>query len=283
MKKILSFILALCLLSALVSAAAEGNGAAGREPGLFGRLSRVDGADERLAILEEIAEPVAASFAAEGFTVEVCQAYYEGNRVYAAYRAEGTGFMIQDGLVLESGSYADIIAGEETEQEDGSVAGWKECIVPDEETADSQTFCLVFGQADENRISFTLARHEYGQYLEGASAAETCPAAAELAAGKLDLKGTVRLTSPEQAASWIAWQEGEEDTGTDVIVCWNLYQGGELVSFDLFGASRVIEPDQVVFEVMFPLPDGFDGLSLVPEYGEGGENPEEAILLKPAG
>ena len=31
------------------------------------------------------------------------------------------------------GDYADIIAGNETRREDGSVIGWKECIVPEEE------------------------------------------------------------------------------------------------------------------------------------------------------
>ncbi len=56
----------------------------------------------------------------------------------------------KDGLDLEDGSYADIIAEEEIEQDDGSVIGWKECIVPDEEAADNQTFSLVFGQSYES-------------------------------------------------------------------------------------------------------------------------------------
>ena len=95
----------------------------------------------------------------------------------------------------------------------------------------------------------------------------------------MDLKGTVVLISPEQAASWIAWQEGEEETGTDVIACWNLYQNGELVSCDLSGASEVLT-DGVVFSVMFPYMEDLSGLTLVPEYSAGGEKPDEAIPLE---
>ena len=95
------------------------------------------------------------------------------------------------------------------------------------------------------------------------------------------MKGKVRVVSPEQAVSWIAWQEGEEETCTDVISCWNLYQNGVLVSADLYGASEVIGTDEIVFEVLFPRMDDLNGLSLVPEYSEGGEKPDEAITLEP--
>ena len=97
--------------------------------------------------------------------------------------------------------------------------------------------------------------------------------------GKIDLKGIVVITSPEQAASWIAWQEGKESTGTDVIACWNLYQNNELVSYDLFAASEVLT-DGVIFSVLFPFMEDLSGLMLVPEYSEGGEKPEEAIVLE---
>ena len=96
----------------------------------------------------------------------------------------------------------------------------------------------------------------------------------------MDLKGIVILTSPEQAASWLAWQEGKEGTGTDVISSWNLYQNGELVSYDLFGASEVHE-DDVTFSVMFPFMEDLSGLSLVPEYSGAGEKTDEAIILEP--
>ena len=71
--------------------------------------------------------------------------------------------------------------------------------------------------------------------------------------------------------------EGTEDTGTDVISCWNLYQNGEPVSADLFGETAVNGTEEVVFAVMFPFMEDLGGLALVPEYSEGGEKPDEAI------
>ena len=272
-------IILLGIAAALILASASA--ASGSGAGLFGVLSGEEGADERLNALEKTAEQVSASVVTDQYAIEVSQAYYEGNRIYISYRASGTLPGMQDGIDLEDGSYADIIFGDETVQEDGSVIGWKECIVPDGKNTDSQTFSLVFGPSEENRIRFTLNRNDYDQYLQGVSSAETCQARAEIARGKVDLKGTVRLISPEQAASWIAWQEGEEETGTDVIVCWNLYRNGEPVSIDLFAASRVNGTDEVVFDVMFPYLEDINGLSLVPEYSQGGENFEEAIPREP--
>ena len=52
--------------------------------------------------------------------------------------------------------------------------------------------------------------------------------------------GNVTGSSPEQVASWLAWQEGEEGTGTDVIACWNLYRNGTPVSSEYFSAILFI-------------------------------------------
>ena len=65
-----------------------------------------------------------------------------------------------------------------------------------------------------------------------------------------------------------------------MIACWNLYQNGEPVSVDLYGASEVLT-DGLVFSVMFPAMDDLTGLTLVPEYSEAGEKPDEAIVLEP--
>ena len=89
------------------------------------------------------------------------------------------------------------------------------------------------------------------------------------------------MTSPEQAASWLAWQEGEEETGTDVIVSWNLYQHGEPVSTDLFGETAVTGMEDLTFAVMYPFMEDLSGLTLVPEYAGAGEKPDEAIALEP--
>ena len=275
-RKTASLLLTLSLLILSVSAAAaSGNG-------LFSVLIETDCTDERLAALDAAAENISVSRTDGSVTVEVSQAYYEGNRVYISYRATGP-ILEQDGLSLEDGAYADIIAGGSTELEDGSVIGWKECIVPEDHLAQTQTFQLVY-RASENgesqSLSFTLPHREYDRFLQGVMQSDACRARAILYRGKVDLKGAVVLTSPEQAASWRAWQEGEEETGTDVIACWNLYQNGEPVSCDLFGASEVLT-DGVVFSVMFPAMEDLTGLSLVPEYSEAGEKPDEAIALEP--
>lgn len=277
-KKAMAFILAV--VWAMVSFPA----ALASEGGLFAKMIETEYADERLSRLDEIAETVSVPQNEGGITVEVSQAYYEGNRVYVSYTASAP-IEEQDGLELEDGSYADIIAGGSVQQEDGSIIGWKECIVPEDELANTQTFCLVYriaGSEEKRMLKFTLKQNAYDQYLQGDSPAAAYQARTILYMGKIDLKGIVVITSPEQAASWIAWQEGKESTGTDVIACWNLYQNGELVSADLFGESAVNGTDEVVFSVMYPYIDDLSGLTLVPEYSEAGEKMDEAIRLETA-
>ena len=278
-KKAISLVLSVSLLIFSACAAAA---AGDTESGLFSRMIETEYSDERLAVLDGVAETVSVSQTEGSVTVEVSQAYYEGNRVYISYRASA---MIneQDGLYLEDGAYAEIMGGGSVRLEDGSVIGWKECIVPEDELADTQTFLLVYrlpGSEEKRSLSFTLKHHEYEHYLQGVSPDGANRARAVLYTGKVDLKGVVVLTSPEQAASWRAWQEGEEGTGTDVIACWNLYQNGEPVSCDLYGASEILT-DGLIFSVMFPFMEDLSGLALVPEYSEAGEKPEEAIVLEP--
>lgn len=249
--------------------------------GLFSEMNETEYADERLPILDEVADTVSTTQTEGSVTVEISQAYYEGNRVYISYKASSQ-ILEQDGLILEDGSYADIIAGGKVQKEDGSVIGWKECIVPEDELADTQTFFLEYSipeTAEKRKLGVALNRHEYSQFLSGVSTVESYQARAFMYIGKVDLKGIVVLTSPEQAASWHAWQEGADSTGTDVISCWNLYQNGELVSCDLFGESAVNE-DDVTFAVMFPFMEDVSGLTLVPEYSDAGEKPDEAIALE---
>ena len=265
----------------VLSLSAAGASAAG----VFGELARQEGADERLLLLENAAEEIGISCTTEdGVTVEIDQAYYEGNHVYVAYRVLNGMAAVQDGLELENGTYADIIAGDETELEDGSTAGWKECVIPEEEAVDVLTFRLMimksFESDESTYLGFTLNRHEAELRLQGASPADSYQARAEVAMGKIDMKGYVYLHSAEQAAAWLAWQEGEEETGADPIGGWTLYQNGEPVSADLYGAFRVEEgTDEIVFEVMFPRMEDLSGLALVPDYTQSGEKPEEAIEL----
>lgn len=276
-RRTMALALAALLLMMAVSVAAASGG------GLFAEMMETEYTDERLAALDAAAETISVSQTTGDVTVEVSQAWYEGNRVFVSFRSSGF-ILIQDGLELEDGSYADIIAGGDTQLEDGSIIGWKECIVPEKELADTQTFLLAYrtdGSEEKTTLSFTLNQHAYDQSLQGVSPATAYQAQAVLYRGKVDLKGVVTLTSPEQAASWLAWQEGEEETGTDVIGCWNLYQNGKPVSTDLFGASEVIGTDRVDFTIMFPFLDDLRGLTLVPEYSEAGDKPDEAIVLEP--
>jgi len=270
------FIAALFFLSAVA--------AAGSEAGVFGELIDSDCTDERLSALDQAAETISVSQTAGDATVEVCQAYYEGNRIFVSYRASGS-VMVLDGLEMNDGAYADIIAGGEKDAGNGMIIGWKECIVPEDELAETQTFYLAYRAGDSGEkglLQFTVKQHAYDQYLQGASQTGSYQAWAILYMGKVDLKGIVSIRSSEQAAGWIAWQEGEEGTGTDVIACWNLYRNGEFVSGDLFGASEVNGTEEVIFAVMFPFMEDLSGLTLVPEYSEAGEKTDEALVLEPA-
>ncbi len=347
-RKTMSFLM-IAVLAALMLSAAPASAA-----GLFGELARDEGADPRLAALDNVAEPLSVSYTTEdGVAVEICQAFFEGNRVYLSYRLtgstvrtelhdgvpedgirwdeeyqdfvaaeqwsndspelqkeiewlDGTGqrwaesrvTSVSDGITLSDGTYADITAGIEKRRQNGSVAGWKECLIPEENLAETLTFQLNLRQSREilfqdgktlkrlyedlGRIvvPFTLARNGYACRLHGTSASGI-EAAAEFTAGRADLKGTVRVVSPEQARGWTAWQEGKDDTGTDLIMWWNLYQNGEPVDLDGDGGSYVSEDSGVVFELQYPLLSSLEGLSLVPEYSDSGEHPEEAVALQP--
>ena len=351
MKKSIAVILAVSLLILSVPAAfADGSG-------FFGILAREEDSDERLPVLEEVAEEVSVTLVTGcGIPVEIGQAYCEGNRVFVSYRIGASTDLIElfegapedgiewdvteenwipaeipawypdtqkengwldgkgqrwlkspycsvlDGLDMEDGSYADIYAGFESRQADGSVIGWKECFIPEGKEADALTFRLGvsgavavkfqdsstfkenFGKPEREYLSFTVIRNNSLRRLQGVSPAEPGRARAELAAGNIDITGAVCLAAPDQAASWLAWQDGEEDeSGTDIILCWNLYRDGELVSADLDGSVDVSETgDELLFGLMFPRMEDLTGLSLVPEYAGSGEHPEEAIPLEAA-
>ena len=274
-KKALTLILAASLLVFSASAAFAS------ESGLFSEMIDTEFSDDRLATLDQVAETVSKSMEAGSVTVEISQAYYEGNRVYISYKASGM-ILEQDGLDLEDGTYADIVAGGSIQKKDKSIVGWKECIVPEDKLADTQTFFLVFSLPAGNEkytLGVSLKHHDYDHFLQGTSPASAYQARAILYAGKVDLKGLIVLTSPEQAATWHSWLNEEEGTGTDAVVFWVLYQNGEPVSDDLYGANDVFE-DDVTFSVMFPAMEDLSGLSIVPEYGDAGVKPEEAIVLE---
>ena len=59
---------------------------------------------------------------------------------------------IQDGLVLEDGTLLPFVAGTESKQKDGSVIGWRECVVPEEKITDTLAAGLYF--SCENAIKY---------------------------------------------------------------------------------------------------------------------------------
>ena len=347
MKKKLSVSVILVIVLVIVSMSA----ALAAELGLFGKLAQVFDPDGRLVVLDETADTVNSSFTTEdGITVEIGQAYYEGNRVFMSYRMSGNiasvelyegapekdvpwsfvqenfvakenmlsihpelqklinwldgkgqrwgisrEAMLHDGLSLEDGTYLDIIGGDSYVQEDGSIIGWKECEIPEDRIQDTLTFKTVLfrnmtlefqdfstlrwysERGESTNIFFTLRRNDHFVYLSGSLETDTLAAQASFTAGKIDLKGTIKLNCP---AVWgEAWMDWENELDVDMIGSWNLYQNGQLVSES--GTESIHMPDTgtISFEQLYPHMANLDGLTLVPVYSQSGEHLEEAIPL----
>ena len=86
----------IALILSVVLAVLSIPAASAEEPGIFGKMAEGICAGERMNLLEEAAEEVSVSVTAEdGTKAEVCQAYYEGNRVFVSYRmGANTDFVI---------------------------------------------------------------------------------------------------------------------------------------------------------------------------------------------
>lgn len=77
---VFAIVLMLLMMSAAVAAGL----------GLFGQIGEREHADARLPGLERVSESVGLSFeTAEGVTVTIAQAYYDGERVFISYTVEG--------------------------------------------------------------------------------------------------------------------------------------------------------------------------------------------------
>ena len=92
LRKTITVILAISVIVLSISAAfAAGNG-------LFGEVAAQEGeyADKRLSVLDGIADkPAAVQTLEDGITVEVNQAYYEGSRIFVAYKLGSNADLIQ--------------------------------------------------------------------------------------------------------------------------------------------------------------------------------------------
>lgn len=349
MKKLsVSMILVIALIALTMSVSL----AAGL--GLFGELSRSDQtADERLDALEDASETVSVRIAtADGITLEIGQAYYEGSRVFISYRLSGNlcrfalhegapegdftwdvdeehfifgrqmgsdnpieqdairqldgngqrwleedTAALHDGLSLLDGTYLQIIGGDDVYQPDGSVIGWKECEIPQDKIADVLDFkavlfrghSVLFQDGDHFRrqytrgestdLPFTLRRNDRLACLTGETKTGGYAASADFVLGKIDLKGTVRVTGQaDWAKAWTAW---EAEEGMDMIVNWKLYRGDTLIDENATESIWSAQDDLVCFGLLSPAPVDATGLRLVPEYSQSGERMEEAIELHP--
>lgn len=348
-KKIsVSFVLVMMLLFLMASAAL----AAGF--GLFGQLSSGDHADERLPELEQVAEVLESTMTTnDGVVIEICQAYYEGDRVFVSYRLTGNTESavlhegvpdrddivwdfeeemicsetwtsdrpevqranewldgksprwaevhvvgIDDGIYLDDDTYLDIINGEDQYQPDGTIVGWKECVISKDSQADQLTFKIPLRRgytieqqngptyrrsytgSTDGAITFTLARNEHYTALKGSNTAADYQAVAAMEQGLVDLKGTITVTCP---AVWGTQITTMEDHGADMILSWNLYQNGVLISNEGTEGVRCIAETTLEYQLLYPHMANLDSLTLVPEYTRSGEHMDEALTMQTTG
>ena len=129
---------------------------------------------------------------------------------------------VHDGMHLDDGTRLDIIDGDDVIQEDGSVLGWREYEIPEGKQSDSitvkarlfrikqimfqdgSTFKRNVESGEETEVFFSLHRNDNYTYLKGTSSTDAYQAQAELALGKVDMHGTVRVTAPEWVKIWLS-------------------------------------------------------------------------------
>ncbi len=340
-----SAILVIALISLSMAAAL----AAGF--GLFGELAQNPRGDKRLSEVEKVADSIEREWTTEdGITIRIEQAYYEGNRVFIAYRLSGdwtstvlhegapddeiawdwveenmiaaqtmmsdvperqqailkldgqsqrwmetTEKGLHDGLSLADGTYLDIIGGDNIIQEDGSVIGWKECEIPEDCLKETLTFqarlyrihSIMFQDRTTYRQStekgettcfeFTLQQKKDLTQLKGSGSGSDYQAVAELTAGHIDLRGKITVTCPE---TWIqVWNTWENPDHIDMIDDWYLYANGQVISEGGMQGVGANGENQLVFDVLFRVPDDLTNLALVPVYQDRQPHTEEAIYL----
>ena len=215
----------------------------------------------------------------------------KGQRWGTSYEAS-----LHDGLFLEDGTYLDIIGGDGVIQDDGSIIGWKECEIPADRMSDTLTFKAVlfrgnnvmfqdgstykwlYQRGENTDISFTLRHNDHFIFLKNSTETDIYQAQVELAAGKVDMKGIIRLTVPE---AWVdIWNTWENEENLDIIDYWNLYQNGVLISDEGTQSIRTEGTQVLIFEQLYSHMESLEGLSLVPVYSQSGEHLDEAIRIE---
>lgn len=202
-----------------------------------------------------------------------------------------------DGLLLADGTYLDIIGGDTLWQEDGSVIGWKECVIPQDRQAetleikavlyrinnvkaqDEAGFHSATTRGEQTDILFTVRRGSDPKPLSGAFANDIYQTAADFTIGQIDMKGTIRMHCP---AEWVAAHDDwEYHSNDDLIETYALYCGDQLIS-DRGTESESYEKENnvILFGQLYACPESLEGLKLVPIYTKSGAHTEEAIPLQ---
>ena len=351
LRKTITVVLAVSVIVLSISAAfAAGNG-------LFGEVAAQEGeyADKRLSVLDGIADkPAAVQTLEDGITVEVNQAYYEGSRIFVAYKLGSNADLIQlhegapeanewthevenwitgeapafdqadymkehdwldgkgqrwlegpydviDGITLEDGTETRTVGGMEIKQTDGSLIGWLEAVIPEEKATDSQSFALSVAcdhavkfqdnttyrenwqETGKATVPFTVTRNKDVTTLEGTLQTKDWQAKASATSGKADMQVTIRMTSDEQSKARKELETGDGEIATDLIIYWELYQGGQPLD-DVYGENRAfMDGEEVVYEMRFPRMDDVSSLSLVPMYAQSGVHEDEALIIETSG
>ena len=202
---------------------------------------------------------------------------------------------LHGGVSLADGTYLDIIGGDNIIQEDGSVIGWKECEIPEDCLKETLTFqarlyrihSIMFQDRTTYRQStekgettffeFTLQQKKDLTQLKGSGSGSDYQAVAELTAGHIDLRGKITVTCPE---TWIqVWNTWENPDHIDMIDDWYLYANGQVISEGGMQGVGANGENQLVFDVLFRVPDDLTNLALVPVYQDRQPHTEEAIYL----
>lgn len=216
----------------------------------------------------------------------------EGQRWEEVYHAS-----IHDGLTLADGTYLEIIGGDITVLEDGSIIGWKECVIPAWKQADTleikavlfRTHSIVFQdgknyskattRGEDTDILFTVKRNEDLNYLSGTFMNDVYAVAADFKAGKIDIRGEIRLSCPQE---WVkAHDDWDYHSSEDLIEEYSLYVGD--VPLENGGPEwERYDEHMIFFGLQYSRPETLEGLKLVPIYTQSGAHLQEAIpLVKP--
>ena len=192
----------------------------------------------------------------------------------------------------------EIIGGETYLMEDGTLVGWKECVVPEEIAAEELVVSIgTFTTAttyyqDETGLylyygdcpaavwhPFTVKKDTTGgQQLVGESAGEGWTAQATLTASAIDIKGELVLSCPQD---WVEIERTwENPKGLNYIAEWHVYMDGVR---DKDGGVEWVSSgvdSQLTFGLCCKVDAAVTTIQLVPVYSKTGESMAEAITLK---